>query len=268
MALPVPSPCPPQDAHTSPFLLPLSFPPNFFLGCGCRPQTFPFVKGFAALPCAGAPRGQGARVPLLWLCLCSTRMLQLGTEPRNRLQHKAVAAAGALGPAPPLAPVAAAAGGSGAAAGSPGAGGRAGSPAAGARCGSISSLCSRSNCSDGDLGQLPSLSRHGNESRRLKDKWLIKKQCCIAGFFIPPTAASAEAVPLARSLSPALGEGAVRQPVPVPKLIMCLINYSHQTTCPRSPLVRSGADGKSDARCPSLGTAGSCCPQLGSPQRC
>lgn len=176
--------------------------------------------------------------------------------PRNRLQHKAVAAAGALGPAPPLAPVAAAAGGSGAAAGSPGAGGRAGSPAAGAWCGSISSLCSRSNCSDGDLGQLPSLSRHGNESRRLKDKWLIKKQCCIAGFFIPPTAASAEAVPLARSLSPALGEGAVRQPVPVPKLIMCLINYSHQTTCPRSPLVRSGADGKSDARCPSPGDAG------------
>lgn len=63
MALPIPSPCPPQDARTSPFLLPLSFPPNFFLGCGCRPQTFPFVKGFAALPRAGAPRGQGAEVP-------------------------------------------------------------------------------------------------------------------------------------------------------------------------------------------------------------
>lgn len=273
MALSVPSLCPPQDAHTSPFLLPLSFPPNFFQGSGCRPHPLPFVKGFAACE-AALLRGRGAGVPSplalplqhrdapagdrAWL-LSPGIGSSAGTRPWQQRGPRALL---------PPAPVAAAAGGSGAAAGSPGAGGRAGSPAAGAWCGSISSLCSRSNCSDGDLGQLPSLSRHGNESRRLKDKWLIKKQCCIAGFFIPPTAASAEAVPLARSLSPALGEGAVRQPVPVPKLIMCLINYSHQTTCPRSPLVRSGADGKSDARCPSPGTAGSCCPQLRSPQRC
>lgn len=98
-----------------------------------------------------------------------------------------------------------------------------GSLAAGTRRGRISSLCSRSNCSDGDLGQLPSLSRHGNESRRLKDKWLIKKQCCIAGFFIPPTAASAEAAPLALAL-PSPGEGAVRQPVPVGAKINHVLN--------------------------------------------
>lgn len=112
--------------------------------------------------------------------------------------------------------------------------------AAGARRGRISSLCSRSNCSDGDLGQLPSLSRHGNESRRLKDKWLIKKQCCIAGFFIPPTAASAEAAPLALAL-PSPGEGAVRQPGPVPKLIMCLITCpSRRTAFPQPPRAWSG----------------------------
>lgn len=116
-----------------------------------------------------------------------------------------------------------------------------GSLAAGARRGRISSLCSRSNCSDADLGQLPSLSRHGNESRRLKDKWLIKKQCCIAGFFIPPTAASAEAAPLALAL-PSPGEGAVRQLGTVPKLIMCLITCpSHRTACPQHPRAWSGA---------------------------
>lgn len=112
-----------------------------------------------------------------------------------------------------------------------------GSLAAGPHRGRISSLCSTSNCSDGDLGQLPSLSWHGNESRRLKDKWLIKKQCCIAGFFIPPTAASAEAAPLALTL-PSPGEGAVRQLGLVPKLIMCLITCPSCQTAHPQPLAR------------------------------
>lgn len=63
-------------------------------------------------------------------------------------------------PVPPVVPAARV---TGVVAGSPSAGGRAEIPGSWERRGRISSPCSRSNCSDGDVGQLPSFSQHGNE---------------------------------------------------------------------------------------------------------
>lgn len=259
-ALPLPVPARGCSCGSFP-VPPLSFSANFFTGSGCRPQPLPACTrllkkwlfrqdpglGFAGMGCQGpfsgfAPAapgcsgslacpGTGARLFALgksalgtrvsgWAVLGCACCMRLGVPPPPRRQWPEASAL-RLG-VPVLAAVP-------------------GSLAAGVCRGCISSLCSRSNCSDGDLGQLPSLSRHGNESRRLKDKWLIKKQCCIAGFFIPPTAASAEAAPLALAL-PSPGEGAVRQLVPVPKLIMCLITCpSHRTACPQPPRTWSGA---------------------------
>lgn len=195
----------PRDVPTGERGCPLALSVPFCIHGGSRCPHGSFTTAVFFLPAPSAPIYRGFAA---CEAACSQTGGLLGSLLRAgmlRPQHKpascprapatAHGAGGDLAAPSPPAPAAAASSGGG----DPGAGGRAGSPAAGARHGSISSLYSRSNCSDGDLGQLPSLSRHGNESRSLKDKWLIKKQCCIAGFFIPPTAASAEAVPRAHS---------------------------------------------------------------------
>lgn len=66
-------------------------------------------------------------------------------------------------------------------------------------------------------------------------------------------------------LSPSPGEGSVREREPMPKLIMCLINYtSCQTTCPRSPLVKDEPGAPNVVKPPSTHSSSSE-PQLGLP---